>query len=108
MRAKRRFTMRRPIDGVFNEVPRNPGVFSNGKISIRIEIDPDIRSLEIASVNENLRRLGDKQVELYKPLVMDRVANRFAELEEAKEWFATGRVPGYGDRTQNNWYAPVT
>ena len=128
VRAKRRLIIRRPTDGVFKEDSKNPGVFTNGRISIRIKFDPDVKvmynmvqdsksqragaarylvassvgpeaKLESTRVTENLKKLGDKQVELYKPLVMNRVADRFADPQGAEEWFATGRVPGFGNKT---------
>jgi hypothetical protein len=118
VRAKRRRTLRRCIDGLFREDPTNPGVFSNGQIAVRIEFDPNNKFHQIGArnylaasalspeeelktdkVNKSLKRLGDIQLQLYKTLVMDRVADRFAEPEAAEEWFATGSLPGYGDRT---------
>ncbi|MAN47678.1 MAG: hypothetical protein CMF04_15980 [Hyphomonas sp.] len=45
VRAKRRLTVRRPTDGVFKEDSKNLGVFTNGRISIRIKFDPDVKPM---------------------------------------------------------------
>lgn len=44
----------------------------------------------------SLTAIEDRQFRLYKPLVIERVKNRFASIADAEAWFANGQVPGFG------------
>ena len=49
------------------------------------------------AAEKSLSAAAEKQIELYKPIVLERVANRFKDLGEAEDWFDSGRISGYGD-----------
>lgn len=49
------------------------------------------------AAEKSLSAAAEKQIKLYKPIVLERVANRFKDLGEAEDWFDSGRISGYGD-----------
>lgn len=60
------------------------------------ERGPMARHMVLAA-EKSLSAVAEKQIELYKPIVIERVASRFKVPEEAEHWFNSGRISGYGE-----------
>lgn len=117
-RAPRSFAGRNVLSGAFVPVPGQPGVLENRRTGIKVKIiDPALmKAAYRAKVRRNaeankvltvaehkallvLEAAAEEQLQLYKPVVIDRVRGRFETPEQAEAWFDNGSVPGFAEDT---------